>query len=96
VSKQVHIGLVGYYFQQLTGDSGSGATLGAFKSQVAGIGPQIGFIVPLGQQQLYINLKGFEEFDAHNRPEGWNAWLTIGLSNSVPEAASAKPLVRKY
>jgi hypothetical protein len=95
LTKQVHIGLVGYYFQQLTGDSGSGATLGAFKSRVAGVGPQVGFIFPLGAQQLYINLKGFKEFDAQNRPEGWNAWLTLSIANAAPEAAAAKPVIRK-
>lgn len=36
-SPQVHLGIVGYYYQQLTGDSGSGATLGSFKSRVAGV-----------------------------------------------------------
>src|SRR5262249_41918158 len=32
VSKQVQIGVVGYAYQQLTGDSGPGATLGDFES----------------------------------------------------------------
>jgi hypothetical protein len=41
VSKNVQIGLAGYFFQQLTGDSGPGAKLGDFKGRVAGIGPQI-------------------------------------------------------
>ena len=35
------MGLVGYFYQQVTGDSGSGATLGEFKSRVVGIGPQV-------------------------------------------------------
>ncbi len=39
LSKQVHIGLVGYAYQQLTADSGSGATLGDFKSRVFGRRP---------------------------------------------------------
>jgi hypothetical protein len=33
VSKNVQIGLVGYFFQQLTGDSGLGAKLGPFKGR---------------------------------------------------------------
>lgn len=32
------------YFQQLTDESGAGATLRGFEGRVAGIGPQIGFI----------------------------------------------------
>ena len=42
LNEQVHVGLVGYFYYQLTGDSGSGATLGDFKSRVSAIGPQIG------------------------------------------------------
>ena len=37
----------------VTGDSGAGATLGPFKSRVASIGPQIGFIFPVGGMQGY-------------------------------------------
>ena len=66
------MGAVGYYYQQLTGDSGEGATLGPFKSRVAGIGPQIGYFFPAGRMQGYVNLKGYYEFAAENRPEGWN------------------------
>jgi hypothetical protein len=87
LNKQVHIGLVGYFYQQLTGDSGSGATLGDFKSRVAGIGPQIGYIFPVNTTtQGYLNLKGYKEFAAENRPEGWNVWLTFAVSPIAPKA----------
>ncbi|KJC35155.1 phenol degradation protein meta [Bradyrhizobium sp. LTSP849] len=88
VSKQVLIGLVGYVYQQLTADSGQAAILGEFKSRVFAAGPQIGFIFPVGDMQGYLNLKGYKEFGAENRPEGWNAWLTFSLS----PAAAAPPL----
>jgi hypothetical protein len=40
---------------------------------VLDIGPQIGYIVPLGTtHQLYFNLKGYKEFEADHRPDGWN------------------------
>src|SRR5262249_14010866 len=68
LSEQFHLGLVGYYYQQLTGDSGEGATLGDFISSVAGIGPQIGYIFPAGDMEGYVNLKGYYEFEAENRP----------------------------
>ena len=42
------MGVAGYYFQQVTGDSGDGATLGDFEYRVAGIGPQVGYLFPLG------------------------------------------------
>lgn len=90
VTKQVQIGIVGYVYQQVTGDSGSGATLGEFKSRVLGIGPQIGFIFPVGDMQGYLNLKGYKEFDAENRPSGWNAWLTFAISPEPPPDTSRR------
>jgi hypothetical protein len=79
LSEQVHIGLVGYFYYQITGDSGSGATLGDFESRVNGIGPQVGYLFKMGERQAYLNVKGYWEFGAENRPEGWNSWLTLSL-----------------
>jgi len=79
VSPETHVGLVGYFYHQLTGDSGSGATLGDFKSRVAAIGPQLGHFFQVGGKKWYVNVKGYYEFDAKNRPEGWNAWLTLAI-----------------
>jgi hypothetical protein len=85
LSEQVHIGAAGYFYQQLTADSGEGATLGAFKSRVAGIGPQVGYFFPAGRMQGYVNLKGYYEFAAENRPEGWNLWLSVAFTPPMPE-----------
>jgi hypothetical protein len=79
LSEQTHVGLVGYFYQQLSGDSGAGATLGDFKSRVYAVGPQAGYFFPVGAQKWYVNLKGYYEFDAQNRPEGWNVWLTLAI-----------------
>jgi hypothetical protein len=43
------LGVEGFYFQQLTCDSGSGAVLGCFKGRTAGLGPVLGYIQPLGK-----------------------------------------------
>ena len=45
-TKQLQVGLVGYFYEQLTGDSGCAPVLCPFKSRVIGIGPQIGYIFP--------------------------------------------------
>ena len=45
LSEQLHVGLVGYFYHQLTGDSGSGAVLGDFKSRVSAIGAQAGYFL---------------------------------------------------
>jgi hypothetical protein len=97
ITKEVHIGLVGYYFQQLTGDSGAGARLGPFKGRVLGIGPQIGFIFPMGEEhQGYLNLKAYHDFDAQNRPEGYTVWATFVISPAAKEAPKTAPLTRRY
>lgn len=95
LSKQVLIGAVGYYYRQITGDSGSGAVLGPFKSRVAGIGPQISLILPAGSMQAFLNFKGYKEFAAENRPEGWNAWATLAISPAPPPPSLSPALVRK-
>jgi len=77
LSQQLHVGLAGYVYYQLTGDSGSGAVLGDFKSRVAGIGPQVGYFIKSGGRTYYVNAKANWEFGAQNRPEGWNLWLTF-------------------
>jgi hypothetical protein len=78
-SEKMHIGIVGYFYNQLTSDSGPGATLGEFKSQVVGIGPQVGFFFPFAGQEGYLNFKTYYEFDAKNRLEGWKGWITFSV-----------------
>ena len=77
VTEKTHLGLVGYVFHQITGDSGSGAVLGDFKSRVSAVGPQAGYFFKVGKDLWYANLKGYYEFDAANRPEGWNTWVSL-------------------
>ena len=79
LSKQFHLGLVGYFYHQLSGDTGSGARLGPFESRVIGVGPQAGYLLKMGARHAYLNLKSYWEFDGRNRPEGWNSWVTVSL-----------------
>jgi hypothetical protein len=91
LTKQVQVGLVGYFYEQLTGDSGCAPVLCPFESRVIGIGPQIGYIFPVAGMQGYLNLKGYGEFDNENRPAGWNVWLTFVLSPAPPSSESSPP-----
>jgi hypothetical protein len=88
LSASLQIGAVGYVYDQLTGDSGSGAKLGPFESRVIGIGPQVGYLFPIASLQGYVNVKAYGEFDNRNRPSGWNAWLTFSISPAEPRANS--------
>jgi hypothetical protein len=93
LSKQVFVGLVGYGYQQITDDFGQHPILGGFRSRVVGIGPQIGYLFPVGDMQGYLNLKGYGEFAAENRPSGWNTWLTFSISPTAP-ASTVTPTRR--
>jgi hypothetical protein len=87
LNEHVHVGVVGYAFQQLTGDSGDGATLGDFKSRVFGVGPQVGYKFNVNDAtDGYVNLKGYYEFGAKNRAEGWNLWLTVAFTPGAKNA----------
>jgi hypothetical protein len=97
LTKQVQVGLVGYAYKELGCDSGSGDRVGCFQSQVFGIGPQIGFLFPVGDMQGYLNFKAYGEFAAADRPSGWNTWVTFSISPPAPGAPpTTKPIVRKY
>lgn len=89
LSKQLFVGLVGYAYQQITDDSGQHPILGGFRSRVLAVGPQIGFLFPVGDMQGYLNLKGYGEFAAENRPAGWNTWLTFSISPMAPTSTVA-------
>jgi hypothetical protein len=79
LSEQLHLGLVGYIYYQLSGDSGSGAVLGDFKGRAYAVGPQAGYFFPFGSSKGYVNLRGYFEFDASHRIEGWNTSLTLSF-----------------
>ena len=91
----MQVGLVGYFYDQLTADNGCAPILCPFESRVIGVGPQVGYLFPVGDMQGYLNLKGYEEFDNANRPDGYNIWLTFVLSPKAPEASSPPPIVTK-
>jgi hypothetical protein len=95
LSKQFFVGLVGYAYDQLTADSGSGNKVGAFESRVFAVGPQLGYIFPIAGKQGFLGLKAYGEFGAKNRPEGWNTWLTFAISDAPP-APSAVPSMRVH
>jgi hypothetical protein len=60
LTKQWQVGLVGYIYQEPGCDSGSGDHVGCFQSRVVGVGPQIGYIFPIGDKmQGYLNLKAY-------------------------------------
>jgi hypothetical protein len=71
------LGAEGFYFDQITGDTGAGATLGDFKGLTAGLGPVLGYIQPLGKQSLVVELKWLTELETKKRLDGDYLWLKM-------------------
>jgi hypothetical protein len=69
------VGVNAYYYQQLSGDSGSGATLGAFKGKSVGVGPVVSYVSKIGTHDTVVELKWLHETQTENRLKGDIAWL---------------------
>lgn len=88
LSESWQVGVVGYAYYQLTNDSYPTdgiigglreQALGGFKSKVASVGPEVGYVFKMGKQMGYVNLRGYWEFWAQNRTEGYALFATINL-----------------
>jgi hypothetical protein len=67
LSENFAIGLRGYYYRQLTGDSGSGAVLGDFKGESLGLGPGVFWQPKFAKGKLSILGKVMFDVTATNR-----------------------------
>jgi len=74
------IGLHGFYYEQLSGDSGDGALLGDFKAEAAGVGPALMWIPPKYEGKVAFVAKWLNEYDAENRLEGDHVFLSFMMS----------------
>jgi len=79
LSEHVHVGAAGYLYYQLTEDSGSGAKLGGFESKVAAIGPEVGYLFKIADQQWYANVRGYYEFWAEHRVQGFAVFAVLNV-----------------
>lgn len=77
LSQSFSLGIRGYYYQQITGDSGSGARLGDFKSEAFAIGPGFVWIPKSAAGALTILGKWMHDFHAKNRFESDYLTLTV-------------------
>jgi hypothetical protein len=96
LTKEVMVGLVGYLYKEIGCDSGSGDRVGCFQTQVFGVGPQVGFLFPIGTGlQGYLNFKAYKEFDNEHRLGGFDAWVSLSISPSGEPPPAARPLMHK-
>jgi hypothetical protein len=69
------VGLVGYVYQQLSPDSGSGNRVGSFESA----GAEVGYSFTAAGLQWYANLRGYGELWAANSLQGFATYATLNI-----------------
>ncbi len=75
----VGVGANGFYYQQITGDSGSGARLGDFKGRTLGIGPVVSYMTKIWGKDLVAEAKWLPEMDVEKRLKGNYVWFKLGM-----------------
>lgn len=71
------LGATGFWYRQVTGDSGEGATLGDLKAEANGIGPVVSFVGQISDVPVTAELKWLHEFENRFRPEGDTVFLKL-------------------
>jgi hypothetical protein len=79
LSKEFFIGPAGYFYGQITGDSGSGNKLGPYEGRVAGLGAVVGYTFDVGKIPVSATVSVYREFDVIDRLEGTAGWLTLAV-----------------
>ena len=99
LTKQFTIGMVGYFYQQLTPDSGTGARLGAFEGRVIALGGSIGYTFEVGKLPVSTRIKVYREFDVQNRMEGTAGFFTVAVPLAIDtnsQVAPPRPIKAKF
>lgn len=74
------VGGTGFVFQQITGDSGSGARLGEFRGRTIGLGPEFSYVTPLPNKVLFaMEAKYMPEIEVKNRLQGHWIWFKFAF-----------------
>jgi hypothetical protein len=75
----IGVGANGFYYQQISGDSGSGAVLGDSKGRTVGIGPMLSYVTKLWKKDFVAEVKWLPELDVKNRLEGDYVWFKLAM-----------------
>lgn len=69
------IGVSGFWYEQVEGDSGDGATFGSFKARSTGVGPAVSWTGKMFGEDSVIEFKWLHESGVRRRPEGDTLFL---------------------
>ena len=76
----VGAGANGFFYQQITGDSGSGAKLGGFEGMTAGVGPAVSYAYSVVGLDVAAEFKWLPEISVSNRLNGNTLWFKLAVS----------------
>lgn len=80
LSSRWAVGIAGYAYQQVTGDSGAGDRLGALRGRVLGVGPAVNYGARMEKHAIAIGARYYREFDANDHFHGDVFILSTTLS----------------
>ena len=88
LSKEFSVGLLASHYQQISGDSGSGASLGSYKGRVTALGGTIAYTFDVAGTPVSARLKVLREVNVENRSRGTIGLVSIGFPiGHVPKPA---------
>jgi hypothetical protein len=73
------VGANGFYYKQITGDSGTGARLGSFEASACGVGPVISYVHKIGKSELVFEAKWLPQISVQNTTKGDYVWIKLAL-----------------
>ena len=99
LTKEFTIGMVGYFYQQLTPDSGTGARLGGFEGRVVALGGSIGYTFELESCRYRHASRSIASSTCRT---GWRAprdtspWPSRSRSTPAATLLPLKPIKTKF
>ncbi|WP_237066594.1 SphA family protein [Microbulbifer guangxiensis] len=75
----VTLGLNAFWLNQISDDDnpGPGLFIQEFRQRSSGIGPVVGYVLPMGKENLLVEFRWLPELDTKNTPEGDYFWLKL-------------------
>jgi hypothetical protein len=71
------VGVNGFWYEQVSADSGSGANFGAFEGRTTGLGPVLSYVFKVGKTDVIAEVKWLDEIDTSNRLQGNMVWFKL-------------------
>ena len=77
----IGIGANAFYWKQFTADTGSGAKLGSFETEMSGIGPVLSYISPpFCGHTIVAEVKWLPQIDTSKTLKGDYIWFKVGFA----------------